>query len=335
MSTYTAFTAYQGQVLPHYMMAPQYQYWYAAQRPYFPQSVKAAPLPVDAMPSGPRYSHNPYAPNELTPVPIIISLTSAAPQPQAEGPEVRRIHRKSPRIFTPAAAATADRVFDAESIDSDSNCPIEANKLKVEDSGSAYGVSDNESFMTVSSQRSPNHTNLPSQRISDTASTVSDESQTQACPPVSAPTTPRVQVFRNELKRVLHFVEFPSESLPPLPKFPRELKNDSLSLFFGQVGFNMNPELLCWLIETLTSGRVRPVHAFNCAWSCFVVQFACEDDLRMLLSWSDCVIFDRTGVWIAKTLEQKRSLEEYCERVQNGSSLKGGRLPKHAMVIRK
>jgi hypothetical protein len=135
---------------------------------------------------------------------------------------------------------------------------------------------------------------------------------------------------------VLHFVEFPTEPLAPLPKFPRELKNDSLSLFFGQVGFNMTPELLCWLIEVLTSGRVRPVHAFNCAWSCFVVQFACDEDVRMMLSWRECVIFDRSGVWIAKTQEQKRQLEEYCERVQSGHcQVKGARLPKHAMIIRK
>jgi hypothetical protein len=107
------------------------------------------------------------------------------------------------------------------------------------------------------------------------------------------------------------------------------------SVFLGQVGFDLSPKVVAWVLHSFTSSRVIPRLVFRRAWSCYIAVLSSDAEVEEALQISDRILFDRAGVWAPNSPEQDQILSEYCNKCQSGASrVKGVRLPKHRMVVR-
>lgn len=104
-------------------------------------------------------------------------------------------------------------------------------------------------------------------------------------------------------------------------------------LFFGQLKFEATLEQMTWLIQRLTNGEVWPVHIHPRGNGCVMAYFATEGHAKRVQAFNDRVLWDESGFWIARHQSEVAALAAYTQQI--GSLLKGVRLPRGAMVIRK
>jgi hypothetical protein len=190
--------------------------------------------------------------------------------------------------------------------------------------------STNPPMVDAGNQRQAPHQRRQSSRLS-TDSQQSSGGQRKRMPHGPSPSMP--SIFHTQLTNCVEFQPFPSpDQLASLEAALTGIETEH-ALFFGQVKFEATACLILWIIQLLTRGAVWPTHVHPRGAGCFMAYFNSEDECRFVQSFNDSVLFDESGIWIGWTEKEREVIRQYASEV--GANLRGVRLPKGCMVIRR
>jgi hypothetical protein len=140
--------------------------------------------------------------------------------------------------------------------------------------------------------------------------------------PVSAPEG----CFHTCLTGQCEFVQ-PPHMTPvdhPTPQFP------CFRLFLGQIRFESSAAEVRWIIRHLTGITAVKVEARGVG--CFLAYFRTAEEANSVKLIHKRVLFDRTGIWFARTPAQTEMMQHYIDNSLH-TIPRSVRLPKDAMVV--
>jgi hypothetical protein len=147
------------------------------------------------------------------------------------------------------------------------------------------------------------------------------------CPQVLADTD-LTEMHSKHLAQHLEFI------VPPRinPVENSELPSSNYCLFLGHLKFETTPADVRWLMKKLCG--VTPLKAEFRGNGCCVVYLATESDEMAVRSLNRRVLFDRNGVWFARTAVAVDVLMDYVEKVLPRLGKRGClRLPRDSLVV--
>ena len=145
--------------------------------------------------------------------------------------------------------------------------------------------------------------------------------------PGPQPAAPRMQ--HAALSAVCRYLPFPDpRTLPRIPNGP----DTPHRLFFGQMKYEATLEIVCWLIDILSKGTMRPVYLHRHGSGCAMVHMGSAYEAQFLANLTETVLFDHSGIWIAFTPQELEQLRRYTSTLARDPSIRG--LPRGCMVIR-
>ncbi|CAD2215555.1 hypothetical protein, conserved [Angomonas deanei] len=135
-------------------------------------------------------------------------------------------------------------------------------------------------------------------------------------------------VVHRELSGKCRFIEFPAH-LQSANTFDAPT-NKEAGLFIGQVRFETTPAQLSWLIQRCCGAVATSFESRGSG--CYILYCRSDNDRQLVRSLHKRILFDTSGVWLARTPEE---IDALCEYVALNAAVlaKKHRLPRDSMVV--